>query len=103
MFKKNHWMVGFLALFFVFNAHAKTCSHAIDCGKWEPENCACGVHAKCHGVTNQSAVGECRCFGAEGACHSSSPGSVRIRQANPIRRTHPVKQDREDTRIQTDD
>ncbi len=102
MFNRSPWVLAGLALLFSCGVYAKACSHAIDCGEWEPKNCACGVHAKCHGVTKAHPVGTCRCFGAEGVCHSSSAGPVRIRPANPLRRTHPEKPDVADTRLETE-
>ncbi len=103
MHKPGHWMVGMLIMFFSFQLNAESCSHAIDCKEWEPDNCVCGVRAKCHGVTAQSPIGICRCFGAEGACHDSSPSSVRIRGANSLRIKPPVRDDVEDLQIQTVD
>ncbi|MCH9756689.1 MAG: hypothetical protein K0U37_05835 [Gammaproteobacteria bacterium] len=103
MLKKSGWMLGVFILFFSFNVYAKSCNHDVDCSGWESDNCVCGVHAKCRGVTNQNTIGKCQCFGAEGACHSSSSSSIRIRGANRVQRTAPVKQDAKDTRIQTTD
>ncbi|MDF1677811.1 MAG: hypothetical protein P1U32_03865 [Legionellaceae bacterium] len=103
MHKPAHWMVGVLLMFFSFQLNAESCSHTIDCKEWEPDNCACGVRAKCHGVTAQNPTGMCRCFGAEGACHESSSGSVRIRGANPVRRRPLVGDDVGEMRVQTVD
>ncbi|MDF1647090.1 MAG: hypothetical protein P1U61_08975 [Legionellaceae bacterium] len=103
MHKKSLWIITSFILFFSLSVDAKTCSHTIDCNGWEAGHCACGVHARCHGVTQQKVTGKCRCVGAEGVCNSSSSSSIRIRGANRIRRVAPPREDAKDTRIQTTD
>ncbi|MCH9756688.1 MAG: hypothetical protein K0U37_05830 [Gammaproteobacteria bacterium] len=68
MFKKMYWMLGGASLFFSVGLYAMSCGGDGDCNKWAESSCACGVSARCNGITAQNKNGTCQCFGAEGKC-----------------------------------
>ena len=76
MFKKMHWMIGALIFFFSFSLYAMTCSNDGDCNKWAGSTCACGVSARCNGITAQNKTGACQCFGAEGHCANTDDAAA---------------------------
>ncbi len=68
MFRPIYWMMGVLGLLFALNVYAASCASDADCDKWALNTCACGVSARCNGITAQNKMGNCQCFGAEGHC-----------------------------------
>ncbi|MDF1677810.1 MAG: hypothetical protein P1U32_03860 [Legionellaceae bacterium] len=95
MFGKG--VVSVLLVLFSLNLHARGCGGDNDCNKWSETNCACGVSARCNGLTAQNTTGTCQCFGAAGNCNKATDddaavyavpaGRVPVRRgAAPVRR-----------------
>ncbi|MDF1647089.1 MAG: hypothetical protein P1U61_08970 [Legionellaceae bacterium] len=98
MFKVAYGLVGSFCFFCSFYLQAMTCSSDADCNKWAGNTCACGVSARCNGITAQNQTGTCQCFGAEGKCSrtngddaAADAGYVVPGRVVPARRVAPAR------------